>query len=90
VTGPHAGLDRYGRFDHRYYRCERCGLESTDPALLRGCPSCRDPTGFAMLEGRASPSGGWRAVYGATGAPTSVEGDAPTCSECGEAWPRVR
>jgi len=43
-----------------------------------------------MPEGRASPSGGLRAVYGATGAPTSVEGDAPTCPECGEACPRVR
>jgi hypothetical protein len=42
VTGPHAGFDRYGRFDHYYYRCERCGLESTDPALVRGCPRCRD------------------------------------------------
>ncbi len=42
VTGPHAGFDRYGRFDHLYYRCERCGLESTDPALARGCPRCRD------------------------------------------------
>ena len=42
VTGPHAGLDRYGRLDHRYYRCERCGLESTDPALARGCWRCRD------------------------------------------------
>jgi hypothetical protein len=42
VTGPHAGFDRYGRFDHYYYRCERCGLESTDPALSRGCWRCHD------------------------------------------------
>lgn len=42
VTGPHAGLDRYGHLDHRYYRCERCGLESTDPALVRGCWRCHD------------------------------------------------
>ncbi|MFC6941593.1 hypothetical protein ACFQE8_16725 [Salinirubellus sp. GCM10025818] len=45
VTGPHAGYDRYGRFDHYYYRCERCGLESTDPALVRGCPRCGDAPG---------------------------------------------
>lgn len=42
VTGPHAGFDRYGRFDHYYYRCERCGLESTDHRLRRGCWRCRD------------------------------------------------
>jgi hypothetical protein len=40
VTGPHAGYDRYGRFDHLYWRCERCGLESTSAALRDGCPRC--------------------------------------------------
>ena len=45
VTGPHAGFDCYGRFDHYYYRCERCGLESTDASITRGCPECHDPTG---------------------------------------------
>lgn len=40
VTGPHAGYDRYGRLDHYYYRCDRCGLESTDAGLRAGCPRC--------------------------------------------------
>jgi hypothetical protein len=40
ITGPHAGYDRYGRLDHYYYRCERCGLEATDPALAKGCWRC--------------------------------------------------
>ncbi|MWG36000.1 hypothetical protein [Halomarina oriensis] len=42
VTGPHAGYDRYGHLDHYYYRCERCGLESTDATLVEGCPRCRE------------------------------------------------
>jgi len=42
VTGPHAGYDRYGHLDHYYYRCERCGLESTDATLADGCRRCRD------------------------------------------------
>lgn len=42
VTGPHAGYDRYGRLDHYYYRCERCGLESTDAALADGCWRCAE------------------------------------------------
>jgi hypothetical protein len=40
VSGPHAGYDRYGRLDHYYYRCERCGLEATDAALTEGCWRC--------------------------------------------------
>lgn len=40
VTGPHDGLDEYGRLDHRYWRCERCGLESTDASLAEGCWRC--------------------------------------------------
>ena len=40
VSGPHAGYDRYGRLDHYYYRCERCGLESTDASLADGCWRC--------------------------------------------------
>lgn len=27
ITGPHIGLDKYGSYDHDYYRCERCGEE---------------------------------------------------------------
>jgi hypothetical protein len=42
VTGPHPGDDRYGRYDHRFYRCERCGVESTAPDLCGGCPRCDD------------------------------------------------
>ncbi|MFD1512372.1 hypothetical protein [Halomarina rubra] len=42
VTGPHPGYDRYGRLDHYYYRCERCGLESTDAALTERCWRCDD------------------------------------------------
>lgn len=40
ITGPHEGRDRDGTLDHRYYRCERCGLESTDPRLQEGCFRC--------------------------------------------------
>ncbi|MFC5969951.1 hypothetical protein ACFPYI_01270 [Halomarina salina] len=40
ITGPHAGYDRYGRLDHYFYRCERCGLESTDASLADGCWRC--------------------------------------------------
>lgn len=40
ITGPHAGYDPDGALDHRYYRCERCGLESTDPRLQAGCFRC--------------------------------------------------
>jgi rubrerythrin len=45
VSGPHPGYDRYGRLDHYYYRCERCGHETTNPDLRRGCPRCRVRTG---------------------------------------------
>lgn len=40
ISGPHSGYDRYGRLDHYYYRCERCGLESTDSRLREGCWRC--------------------------------------------------
>lgn len=39
VSGPHAGYDRYGRFDYRYWRCEACGLETTQD-ISDGCPRC--------------------------------------------------
>lgn len=42
VTGPHVGRDSRGRFDHRFWRCERCGLETTDPRLQYGCFRCGD------------------------------------------------
>ena len=37
ITGPHPGVDKYGRIDHYYYRCARCGVESVDKADLRRC-----------------------------------------------------
>jgi hypothetical protein len=40
VTGPHDGRDSDGELDHRYWRCERCGLETTDPRLREGCFRC--------------------------------------------------
>ncbi|MFC6963457.1 hypothetical protein [Halocatena marina] len=40
ITGPHAGYDKYGRLDHYYWRCERCGLEVTTSKLARGCWRC--------------------------------------------------
>ena len=40
ITGPHDGRDSDGTLDHRYWRCERCGFESTDPALRAGCFRC--------------------------------------------------
>lgn len=40
ITGPHDGRDSDGTFDHRYWRCERCGFESADPALRAGCFRC--------------------------------------------------
>jgi hypothetical protein len=42
VTGPHAGYDRHGHLDHYFWRCERCGLETTDRALTSGCWRCED------------------------------------------------
>jgi hypothetical protein len=40
VTGPHDGRDSDGELDHRYWRCQRCGLETTDPRLREGCFRC--------------------------------------------------
>ncbi|SEO56360.1 hypothetical protein SAMN04487948_103248 [Halogranum amylolyticum] len=40
ITGPHDGRDSDGALDHRYWRCERCGFESADPALRTGCFRC--------------------------------------------------
>lgn len=40
VTGPHDGRDSDGELDHRYWRCERCGLETTDPRIRKGCFRC--------------------------------------------------
>lgn len=41
ITGPHDGFDKHGRLDHRYWRCERCGLETTSRQLADdGCWRC--------------------------------------------------
>lgn len=40
VTGPHDGRGSDGELDHRYWRCERCGLETTDSRLSEGCFRC--------------------------------------------------
>lgn len=41
ITGPHIGFDRRGQLDHAYYRCEQCGLETTDPTVAdTGCFRC--------------------------------------------------
>ncbi|WP_433632633.1 hypothetical protein [Halomicrococcus sp. NG-SE-24] len=37
VTGPHVGHDKHGHFDHRYWRCEHCGTETTDKDALAHC-----------------------------------------------------
>ena len=50
ITGPHAGYDRFGRLDHVYWRCERCGLESTDGSLRDGCWRCTDARGTNVAQ----------------------------------------
>ncbi|RBI58328.1 hypothetical protein DMJ13_27410 [halophilic archaeon] len=40
ISGPHVGLDADGAVDHHYFRCSRCGLESTDRGLEAGCFRC--------------------------------------------------
>lgn len=45
VSGPHEGYDPDGDLDHRFFRCERCGLESTDARLREGCWRCADERG---------------------------------------------
>lgn len=52
VTGPHAAADRYGRLDHYYFRCERCGLETNDAALRAGCWRC----GISSSAGASPPA----------------------------------
>ncbi|RBI58619.1 hypothetical protein DMJ13_26195 [halophilic archaeon] len=37
ITGPHVGQDKYGNIDHRYWRCEHCGAETTDKRALDAC-----------------------------------------------------
>ncbi|WP_276280271.1 hypothetical protein [Halorussus caseinilyticus] len=54
VTGPHDGRDSDGELDHRYWRCERCGLETTDSRLREGCFRCG---GGAVGGGRTAAAG---------------------------------
>jgi hypothetical protein len=37
ISGPHLGWNKYGEPDHEYYRCERCGAESSQEKHLHGC-----------------------------------------------------
>lgn len=39
ISGPYDGEFRLGIVDHQYWRCEACGLESTND-LSDGCPEC--------------------------------------------------
>ena len=52
VTGPHRGYDEDGAFDHRFWRCERCGLESTDSRLREGCFRCGEKRRTSKSERR--------------------------------------
>lgn len=61
VTGPHDGRDSDGDLDHRYWRCERCGLETTDRRLREGCFRCASNTpdeGVTNGEDSGGPSNG--------------------------------
>lgn len=41
ISGPHVGRDRHGEPDHEFYRCEDCGLETTDNTVTeQGCFRC--------------------------------------------------
>ncbi|WP_084156881.1 SWIM zinc finger family protein [Haladaptatus cibarius] len=37
ISGPYTGFDKYGNFDHTYWKCESCGAEATDEAALKEC-----------------------------------------------------
>lgn len=39
ITGPHYAADKTGD-TYEYWRCEQCGLESSDPRLRDGCIRC--------------------------------------------------
>lgn len=40
ITGPHDAHDARGNF-YTYWRCERCGMETTDSSVRRnGCFRC--------------------------------------------------
>ena len=42
ITGPHFDLDATGD-GYEYFRCESCGLESSDPSMnTNGCPRCQN------------------------------------------------
>ncbi|NHN60812.1 MULTISPECIES: hypothetical protein [Halorussus] len=60
VTGPYVGRDSDGDRDHRYWRCERCGLETTDPRLREGCFRCGGDgvTSSTADRARADPCSG--------------------------------
>lgn len=37
VIGPFVGHDKYGHFDHHYWRREHCRAETTDKRALANC-----------------------------------------------------
>lgn len=37
IAGPFTGYDRYGRPDHQYFECERCGAQAVRKRDLYGC-----------------------------------------------------
>lgn len=39
VSGPYVAWDRQ-MDSYRYWKCEQCGIESTDERLKRGCWRC--------------------------------------------------
>jgi hypothetical protein len=57
ITGPHDGRDSDGDLDHRYWRCERCGLETTDPRLREGCFRCSERTNDERAPAKSEQEG---------------------------------
>lgn len=39
ISGPHAAHDASGELYH-YWRCEACGVETTDASIRDGCFRC--------------------------------------------------
>ncbi|WP_253512064.1 MULTISPECIES: hypothetical protein [Halorussus] len=79
MTGPHRGSDRAGEYDHCYWRCERCGLETTDPRIREGCFRCEarkvSEGNRAGLEEASGEAARCEARGKATNSEASDEGD---------------
>ena len=39
ISGPHEAQNAYGEIYH-FWRCERCGVETTDESIRFGCFRC--------------------------------------------------